>query len=194
MIKRTLNFGNPAYLSKKDNQLTIKFPKKKEDEEREIISIPIEDIGIVILENPQITISHSLLSALLENNVAVITSDRTHHPNGLLLNLDGNTLQSEKFNAQIKASFPLKKQLWQQTISAKIRNQAALLADRDVAVRNMITWAKRVRSGDPDNYEARAAAYFWANIFIDIPDFKRGREEAEPNNLLNYGYAIYVLL
>ncbi|MCF6269225.1 MAG: type II CRISPR-associated endonuclease Cas1 [Melioribacteraceae bacterium] len=190
MIKRTLNFSNPAYLSKKDNQLTIKFPIKKGEEEKEVITIPIEDIGIVILENPQITISHSLLSTLLENNVAVITSDRTHHPNGLLLNLDGNTLQSEKFNAQINASFPLKKQLWKQTITAKIKNQAALLTNRDVAVRNMKTWARKVRSGDPDNYEARAAAYFWANIFIDIPDFKRGREEAEPNNLLNYGYAI----
>lgn len=190
MIKRTLNFGNPAYLSKKDNQLLIKFPVKKGEEEKEEITIPIEDIGIVILENPQITISHSLLSALIENNAAVVTSDKKHHPNGLLLNLDGNTLQSEKFNAQIEASIPLKKQLWQQTISTKIRNQAALLKEKDIAIRNMLTWAKKVRSGDPDNYEARAAAYFWDNIFIDIPEFKRGREEDAPNNLLNYGYAI----
>lgn len=190
MIKRTLNFGNPAYLSKKDNQLLIKFPIKKGEKEKEEITIPIEDIGIVILENPQITISHSLLSALIDNNAAVVTSDKKHHPNGLLLNLDGNTLQSEKFNAQIEASIPLKKQLWQQTISTKIRNQAALLREKDVAVRNMLTWAKKVRSGDPDNYEARAAAYFWGNIFIDIPEFKRGREEDAPNNLLNYGYAI----
>lgn len=190
MIKRTLNFGNPTYLSKKDNQLAIKFPNEKVEEEKEIITIPIEDIGIVILENSQITISHALLSALMENNVAVVTSDNKHLPNGLFLNLDGNTLQSEKFSAQINASNPLKKQLWQQTIIAKIKNQAALLSNRDVAVRNMNTWARKVRSGDPDNYEARAAAYFWSNIFIDIPEFKRGREEAEPNNLLNYGYAI----
>jgi len=190
MIKRTLNFSKPAYLSKTDNQLLVKFPKTQGEDEQKEITIPIEDIGIVILENPQITISHSLLSSLLENNAAVVTSDKRHHPNGLLLNLDGNTLQSEKFNAQIKASFPLKKQLWQQTITAKIKNQAALLEEREVPVRNMKTWAKKVRSGDPDNYEARAAAYFWDNIFINIPDFKRGREEAEPNNLLNYGYAI----
>ncbi len=190
MIKRTLNFGNPAYLSKKDNQLIIKFPIKKGEEEKDAIIIPIEDIGIVILENPQITISHTLLASLIENNVAVVTSDSKYRPNGLFLNLDGNTLQSEKFNAQINASEPLKKQLWQQTITAKIKNQAALLDNRDVAVKNMNTWARKVRSGDPDNYEARAAAYFWANIFIDIPDFRRGREEAEPNNLLNYGYAI----
>ena len=190
MIKRTLNFGNPAYLSKRDDQLLIKFPVKKGEEEKEEITIPIEDIGIVILENPQITISHSLLAALLENNAAVVTSDKKHHPNGLFLNLDGNTLQSEKFNAQIEASVPLKKQLWQQTISIKIRNQAALLKERDIAVRNMLTWAKKVRSGDPDNYEARAAAYFWGNVFIDIPEFIRGREDDAPNNLLNYGYAI----
>ncbi len=190
MIKRTLNFGNPAYLSKKDNQLLIKFPKVNDEEQQKSITIPIEDIGIVILENSQITISHSLLSALLENNTAVVTSDGKHHPNGLFLNLDGNTLQSEKFNAQIKASSPLKKQLWKQTISAKIKNQAWLLAERDVPVRNMLVWAKKVRSGDPDNYEARAASYFWSNIFWNIPDFKRGRDEIEPNNLLNYGYTI----
>ena len=121
MIKRTLNFSNPAYLSKKNNQLLIKYPKNKDGEEPDSITVPIEDIGIIILENPQITISHSLLSALLENNTAVVTSDKRHHPNGLFLNLDGNTLQSEKFNAQINASIPLKKQLWQQTITAKIK-------------------------------------------------------------------------
>ena len=190
MIKRTLNFSNPAYLSKKNNQLLIKYPKNKDGEEPDSITVPIEDIGIIILENPQITISHSLLSALLENNTAVVTSDKRHHPNGLFLNLDGNTLQSEKFNAQINASIPLKKQLWQQTITAKIKNQAALLKEKEIPVSNMLTWARKVRSGDPDNFEARAAAYFWENIFIDIHDFKRGREEEAPNNLLNYGYAI----
>lgn len=190
MIKRTICISNPAYLSKKDNKLIINHPNKSAEEESKTPSVPIEDIGILILENPQITISHSLLASLLENNAAVVTSDKKHHPNGLFLNLDGNTLQTEKFIAQIKASVPLKKKLWQQTITAKIINQATLLHKRDVPIKNMKTWARKVRSGDPDNYEARAAAYFWQNIFIDIPDFKRGQEEDAPNNLLNYGYAI----
>ena len=190
MIKRTICVTKPGYLSKKNNQLIITNPQREKDDIPNTNSVPIEDIGILILENPQITISHSLLASLLENNAAVVTSDKRHHPNGLFLNLDGNTLQTEKFIAQINASVPLKKKLWQQTITSKILNQAALLNKRDVPIKNMMTWARKVRSGDPDNYEARAAAYFWSNIFLEIPDFKRGREEAEPNNLLNYGYAI----
>ena len=190
MIKRTINFGSPAYLSLKDKQLLISYPKDSNGDRPKPVKLPIEDIGIVILENPQITVSHSLLAALLENNTAVVTSDKKHLPNGMLLNLNGNTLQSEKFTAQINASVPLKKQLWQQTISAKIKNQAALLFQMDVPVRNMINWSKKVRSGDPDNYEARAAAYFWENIFIDYPNFRRAREGDAPNNFLNYGYTI----
>jgi CRISPR-associated protein Cas1 len=190
LIKRTINFGSPAYLSLKDKQLLISYPKDSNGDRPKPVKLPIEDIGIVILENPQITVSHSLLAALLENNTAVVTSDKKHLPNGMLLNLNGNTLQSEKFTAQINASVPLKKQLWQQTISAKIKNQAALLFQMDVPVRNMINWSKKVRSGDPDNYEARAAAYFWENIFIDYPNFRRAREGDAPNNFLNYGYTI----
>jgi CRISPR-associated protein Cas1 len=190
MIKRTICISNPAYLSKKDNQLVIKQPSDDKENEQKIVSVPIEDIGIVILENPQITISHSLLASLLENNAAVVTSDAKHYPNGLFLNLNGNTLQTEKFSEQINASIPLKKQLWQQTIVAKINNQAFLLEEKHIPTKNMLNWAKKVRSGDPDNYEARAAAYFWKNIFSKIPNFKRGRDEDIPNNLLNYGYAI----
>jgi CRISPR-associated protein Cas1 len=117
----------------------------------------------------------------------------------MLLNLDGNTLQSAKFNAQIEATIPLKKQLWQQTISAKIANQATLLGWQQVAIVNMKNWSLEVKSGDADNHEAMAAAYYWKNIFrhtaISEDDgkttnFKRERFGDPPNNLLNYGYAI----
>ena len=107
-----------------------------------------------------------------------------------MLPLEGNTLQSERFRAQIDASLPLKKQLWQQTVQAKIRNQAAVLSSRGGVVKNMLAWVNEVRSGDADNLEARAAAYYWRNVFPDIPNFVRSRDEAPPNNLLNYGYAI----
>ena len=112
-------------------------------------------------------------------------------PVGLMLPLDGNTTQTERFRNQIDASIPLKKQLWQQTIQAKIENQAYVLAkNTDCIVKNMQVWAADVKSGDPDNYEARAAVYYWANIFPQIKDFTRNREGVPPNNLLNYGYAI----
>jgi CRISPR-associated protein Cas1 len=101
----------------------------------------------------------------MDNNVAVISCDNTHHPTGLFLPLSGHTLQAARFKTQIDASEPLKKQLWQQTIQAKITNQAALLDQYHIPNKNMRQWAKEVRSGDPDNFEARAAAYYWKNIF-----------------------------
>lgn len=190
MIKRTIYFGNPAYLNKKDMQLIINKPAKGEEEKAEPETVPIEDIGIIILDHPQITITQALLAALIDNNTAVISCNVKHLPDAMFLNLDSNNLQTEKFAAQINASEPLKKQLWQQTISMKIKNQAALLKKKKKPITNMLHWAKKVRSGDPDNFEARAAAYYWQNLFPDILDFTREREGDAPNQLLNYGYAI----
>lgn len=185
MIKRTLYFGNPAYLSKKDKQLKVKKP----DEEDES-SIPIEDIGIVIIDNPQVTLTHGVLTSLLTNNSAVITCDKKHMPQGMMLNLDSGHVQSEMYAEQINATEPLKKQLWQQTMKAKIINQAALLKRKKIPITNLIRWAKKVRSGDPDNYEGRAAAYYWGNLFPKMLAFKRDKDGDAPNQLLNYGYAI----
>ena len=197
MIKKTLYFGNPAYLSLKNKQLVIKMPEVEKTElpdsikESAIVTVPIEDTGVVVLDNKQITITHGAMEALLENNVALITCDNNHLPVGLMLPLCGNTTQNERFTKQIEASVPLKKQLWQQTVQAKILNQAYVLENKSkVVVKNMLVWANDVKSGDPDNYEARAAVYYWNNIFSDMPGFTRGRDGEPPNNLLNYGYAI----
>ena len=191
MIKRTLHFGNPAYLSLRDRQLSIDLPHLKDlGEEYTKQTVPIEDIGVMLLDHKQITITHACIAALLENNVALITCNHTHHPTGMMLPLEGNDLQSERFRYQIDASLPLKKQLWQQTIQAKITNQAMVLKERDLPMENMLHWAKNVKSGDPDNYEGRAAAYYWKNVFPKKVEFFRDREGNPPNNLLNYGYAI----
>ena len=192
MIKRTLYFGNPAYLSLRNAQLVIHLPDGNGMEDRTgNNTIPVEDIGMVVLDHKQITITHGLLEALLSNNSAVITCDSSRMPVGLMLPLSGNTIQSERFRSQIDASLPLRKQLWQQTIQSKISNQAYVLNKmRGTVVKNMLVWVDQVNSGDSTNLEARAAAYYWANLFPEIPDFRRGREEIPPNNLLNYGYAI----
>ncbi len=201
MIKRTLYFSQPMYLSLRDNQLVMKLPEveKKPDHyspslrEQAVRTFPVEDIGVVILDNKQVTITHALMDALLQNNCALITCDQRSMPSGLFLPLSKHTLQGERFAFQIEASLPLKKQLWQQTIRQKILNQSAILQKVSlVESRCMETWAKDVRSGDFDNLEARAAAYYWKNVFVPwgIKDFVRGRDEAPPNNLLNYGYAI----
>jgi len=185
MIKRTLYFGNPAYLKTHLDQLVI-----ESHDTGEIKSAPIEDLGIVILDHQQITVSQALIAKLLENNVAFITCDNTHHPTGLLLNLDGHTLQSQKFQAQVDASAPLKKQLWQQTVAAKLDNQATMLESIRVPAKNLRNWAKEVKSGDSGNHEAKGAAYYWKNLFPDFLEFRRERYGPPPNNLLNYGYAI----
>ena len=153
--------------------------------------VPIEDIGIIILDNNQVTITQSLLSTLLENNCAVVSCDRAHMPTGLFLPLSVNQIQSERFQAQIESSIPLRKQLWQQTITSKIKNQAALLRRRrKIKIDNMLRWAKVVKSGDADNLEGRAAAFYWKNLFPEELDFSRDRYGEPPNQLLNYGYAV----
>ena len=198
MIKRTLYFGNPAYLSLNNKQLVIRLPEvEKADNVSEIIkekavrTIPIEDVGVVMLDHKQITVTQALLEALMNDNVAVISCNSSHMPIGLLLPLHSNTEPNERFRNQLYCSAPLRKQLWQQTIQAKIRNQAAILKrNTSQPVSNMLRWANDVKSGDSDNLEARAAVYYWKNVFTSIPTFIRGREELPPNNLLNYGYAI----
>lgn len=210
MIKKTLYFGSPAYLSCKNEQLIIDFKQEQLGldffsadydndlrytppslrEGRDGISVPVSDIGVIILDHYGITISQYLLNTLLENNTAVVTCGKTHYPEGLMLNLDSHTLQQEKFKAQIECTVPLKKQLWQQTVQQKIKNQAELLSRNSIEAGNMLSWAKDVKSGDADNHEARAAAYYWKAIFHENIDFYRARNGPPPNSLLNYGYAI----
>jgi CRISP-associated protein Cas1 len=192
MIKRTLYFGSPAYISTRHEQLLVRLPEVEKNDtlpdafKKEVqASIPIEDIGVVVLDHQQIVISHALIAKLLANNVAFVTCNNTHHPTGLLLNLDGNTLQSQRFQAQVEASEPLKKNLWQQTIKAKIINQAAVLKLQGCE------WANDVKSGDTDNHEARASAWYWQHIFKNkIAGFTRHREGVPPNNVLNYAYSL----
>jgi len=184
MIKRTLFFGNPAYLSTKNEQLVISFPDDKPEK-----TASIEDIGMVVLEHQQITITNGLLAKLTERKVAVVSCNAQHLPDGLLLPMTGHSEQSERIRYQMEASIPLKKNLWQQTISSKIRNQAGLLAEKGKGSKRLEYLSKNVSSGDSGNHEAQAAAIYWQTLF-DIPDFNRAQSGIAPNNLLNYGYAI----
>lgn len=198
MIKKTLYFGNPAYLSLRNEQLVIKLPEVGADSDipdalkrQAEVTKPIEDIGVVVLDHRRITLTTGVLEALLANSCAVITCDRQSMPVGLLLPLCGHSTQNERFRKQLDASLPLKKQLWQQTIRAKINNQASVLSCyAGIEVKCMRIWAESVKSGDADNVEAKAAAYYWKNLFPQIEGFVRARDGAPPNHLLNYGYAI----
>lgn len=185
MIKRTLFFGNPAYLSTKNEQLVINFPETSKPE----ATIPIEDLGYVVLEDPQITITNGLMRKLIQNKTAVVTCDAQHLPCSLLQPLVGHSEQTERIRHQLDASVPLKKQLWQQTVTAKIENQAAHLQQRGKNPLKLKRWATEVKSGDTQNHEAIAAAHYFQNLF-DIEGFSRNQKGFPPNNLLNYGYAI----
>ena len=189
MIKRTLHFGNPAYLSTKNEQLVVNYP----DCEQESKTVPIEDVGVIVLEHAQITISNALLSKLMLNNVVVVHCNAQHMPRSMTLALHGHTEFNERLRYQLNASVPLKKNLWQQTVERKIANQAAFFKFSGNAsskeLDKLMELSRTVLSGDTQNNEGQAAAIYW-NKVLGIEGFTRGRKDEPPNNLLNYGYAI----
>lgn len=185
MVKRTLFFENPAYLNLQLEQLVISYPQ----EFVKPITIPIEDIGIIVIESFHVTITSTLLSKLAQYGVGVYCCNEQHMPSGLMLSLDGHTQQTERIRTQLDASLPLKKNLWQQTVAAKIVNQARLLHSRGQEVENLMRWSREVQSGDQKNHEARAAVHYWSRLF-PWEGFTRNPEGESPNHLLNYGYSI----
>ena len=187
MIKKTLYFGHPAYLKKEQIQLRVDYPA---NEGKPAKTVPIEDVGILILDHPRLTITQSLLQSLIENNAAVLSCDNRHLPAGLFMPMSVNHIYTEKLRYQLDSSEPLRKNLWQQTVKAKIDNQARVLQNFGQKAEKMSYWFSKVRSGDPDNYEARAAAHYWAHLMEEDAAFRRHRYGEPPNNLLNYGYAV----
>lgn len=187
MIKRTIAITTPCHLSLKLGQMLVRSKLFEGDAGK---TVPIEDMGMLLMEHEQVTVTQGLLAKLLEHNVAVVNCNGQHHPVGMLLNFEGNSTQTETFIAQAEATKPLKKQLWQQVVKAKISNQAAVLETLGQDGGRLYKLAQEVRSGDPDNREGTAAVYYWPRLFKGLPDFLRDREGHYPNNLLNYGYAI----
>ena len=184
MLKRTLYFEFPAYLSCKDGQLVYK-PKP----EGAVRTVPIEDIGFVVLDNHSITMSLRLIEELTANNSAVVFCDKRHHPTAMSIPFSGNTTHAETLSSQISMSEPLKKNLWKQTVEIKIKNQAALLEKTESGGRDAILrYAGSVKSGDSDNREGAAARIYWQSLLSK--DFRRERSGEPPNNFLNYAYTI----
>jgi CRISPR-associated protein Cas1 len=182
MIKRTVAIESPARLSVAHRQLII------EQDGAVAGKVPIEDIGVLVIDNPAVQYTHTCMTALLENNSAVVVCGGDHHPAGLLLPLDTNSVQSERFKLQVKATVALKKRLWRQTVRQKITNQAGVLRDAGSVYLQLIELARRVKSGDTANMEGRAARIYWRSLFGSA--FRRDRFGPCPNNLLNYGYMV----
>ena len=181
MLKKSILLENKASLTTKNLQLVIKTDTRE-------TNIPIEDIGYIVIDHPEIYLSVPALNLLVDNNTAVIICNTNHLPNGMFLNLNSHHIQQEIFKNQINASVPLKKQLWQQTVMEKITNQGILLQNITSKTNNFDFLASKVLSGDTSSMEGVAANFYWKSFFEH--NFKRERFGDYPNNFLNYGYAI----
>lgn len=186
MLKRTLMFTNPMRLMLKQQQIVIW--DKEQEADSPLATVPIEDVGIVVVENQRVSISIPLLNALADANVMVVFCDAKGMPKSLLSNMDSNDCQCEILNLQIACGEVLKKQLWKQLVEAKIRNQAALLSKLNKEGELLKPYYNNVKSGDADNREGAAAHLYWQMLFGK--GFVRDREWPGVNTLLNYGYTI----
>lgn len=182
MSKRIVEVSQRAHLRLHNRQLVV------EREGREPSQVPIEDLGLLLLDSHSITHTQQLLSACWQNNVAVVLCDEKHLPGAMLLPLEGHTLQSRIIAQQIEITEPTRKRLWQSIIQAKIREQARVLESSHKNSAPLPAFVTKVRSGDPENIEAQAARIYWQRLFGE--SFRRNRASDGINSLLNYGYAI----
>ncbi len=184
MIKKIIEISQArTHLSIRYGQLVL----KREGEQ--ISSIPCEDVGVLLVDHRGITYTHSVFTELLKNGAAIVLCGENHHPSGMFLPIESNSVQTERYRNQIEAKEPVKKRLWQQIIRVKIRHQAKLVKEDEVTYRALKILAKKVRSGDPDNIEARVSKKFW-NSFFEDESFRRDINGPSPNNMLNYGYMV----
>ena len=184
MIKRTITISSPVHLSLENRQLVI---TNKETEERQ--SLPLAEVGLLILEHPRVTTTLRMLQYCMEVGCVVVVCDEWHIPSGYLYPLEGHSIQGERTREQVAASISTKKSIWKQLVKSKILNQAAVLKARGIEEhQRLLNLADEVRSGDPDNREGIAARIYWSALLGE--DFIRGRDGAPPNALFNYAYAI----
>lgn len=184
MITRSIYIGNPAYLKLKDEQMYIMEPSSNEMKGK----VPVEDLGFLMLDHFQITISHQLIQKMMGNNVVIVSCDAHHLPHGIMLPLYGHTQHSDRVKNQLEASEPLKKQLWKQTVECKIENQKQVLIRLDNYYEPMINYQNNVKSGDSTNMEGIAAQHYWK--YLISLDFLRQRFGEAPNPFFNFGYSV----
>lgn len=183
MIRKTLEFSTPGTrLSVSHRQLVIDRPDQPK------VTRPIEDLGVVIVDDVRATYTQSVFLELLDAGATVLVSGRNHLPVGIMLPLDAHHVQTERHRAQIATKEPVKKRIWQALIRAKIAQQAAVLTHFTGGHAGLAHMAGRVRSGDPENLEAQAAQRYWPRLFGAV--FRRDRDADGVNALLNYGYAV----
>ena len=183
MIKKIIE------ISKARTRLSVKYGQLIIEQDEQKSAVPCEDIGILLVDHSGVVYTHCVFTELLQNNAAVVLCSRDHHPTGMLLPIESNSIQTEKYRDQIGAPVTLKKQIWQQIIKAKIKHQAKLIKQNEIEYKYLLAMAKKVKSGDSNNMEAQASKRFWG-AFFPFNNFHRLRYGEYPNNLLNYGYMV----
>ncbi len=184
MIKRIVEISSArTHLSIRYNQLIVK------EDGREISSIPCEDVGVLLIDHQGTSYTHSVFTELLHYGAAVVLCGGNHHPAGMFLPIESNSVQAERFREQISVKEPVRKRLWKQIVRAKIRHQAKLAGRDSDIYRVLMGLRERVRSGDPENIEAQASRKFWP-VYLQDVQFRRDVNGLPPNNLLNYGYMV----
>lgn len=184
MIKRIVEISqSKSHLNIRHGQLVI-------GQNGQIMSsIPCEDIGVLLVDHQGVSYTHCVFTELLKCGAALVLCGGNHHPAGMLLPLDSNSVQTERFRQQVNAKEPVKKRLWKQIVQAKIKHQAKLLGKGNEYYKSLMTLRHRVKSGDTANIEAQASKKFWTAFFGDA-NFRRDINGRSPNNLLNYGYMV----
>ena len=184
MIKRIVEVSSArTHLSIEYGQLVLRR------EGREAGRVPCEDIGVLLIDHSGVTYTHSVFTELLKAGAAVVMCGANHHPSGMLLPIESNSVQTERFREQIEAKEPVKKGLWRQIVRAKIRHQAVLAGRGSETYKFLMGLREKVRSGDPENIEAQASKRFW-RVYLGEREFRRDVEGPPPNNMLNYGYMV----
>ena len=186
MIKKIIEISEAgAYLGVRHGQLIVKR------DGAQISSMPCEDVGVLLVDHIGVTYTHSVFTELLRCGAAVVLCGGNHQPTGMLLPIESNILQTERFREQIEAKEPVKKRLWRQIVRAKIKHQARLIGQDSDVYKVLMVLRDKVRSGDPENIEAQASKKFWPAYVQDIiSEFHRDIEGRPPNNMLNYGYMV----
>jgi CRISPR-associated protein Cas1 len=184
MIKKVVEVSQAGtFLSVKLGQLVVRRDGQT------VGQVPCEDIGVLLVDHTGVTYTHSVLTTLLEQGAAVVICNGQHHPAGMLMPLEGNCVQTERYRQQLLVKEPIKKRLWQQIIQSKIKHQAKIVCEDEKTSGYLRGLAKQVRSGDPDNIEAQAARRFW-RAYLQGLEFRRQRDGVWPNAFLNYGYTV----
>ena len=159
-----------------------------EGERKELGQVPLDDIAAVIANAHGLSYTNNLLVALAERCAPFVLCAANHNAVGMLLPIDGNYQQAKRFDAQLAAGQPLKKRLWAEIVKSKLQQQAAALEAAGAPFIPLSALVRKVRSGDPDNFEAQGARRYWGLLFGD--DFRRDQKSAGLNSMLNYGYTV----